>query len=201
VSATAPNLLARDHLGPNDQLSAQEAGTLAALGGRSYDSVLQIGCSVGVLTELAQRCDSLVAIDSSPRAVDLARERLRLVANVEVLQAGFPEEAPVGDWDLVVCSEVLSLLERPALASAVRWLRSQLEGGASVLAVTRRVALTSEFLSGEKAHDLLCEHLSRWHALDARQPDYRLDRFDGPERHRFNGRERRGRLLTRAAAH
>ena len=28
-------------------------------------------------------------------------------------------------------------------------------------------------------HDRLARELARWHALDARQEQYRLDRFDG----------------------
>jgi SAM-dependent methyltransferase len=154
--------------------------TLTALGSRPYRRVLEVGCSIGVFSKLlAARCDSLTAIDFSGRAVDLARERLRLVAGVEVRQASFPEEAPLGDWDLVICSEVLYYLDRSTFGTALDWLRARLQGGTVVLAVSWRGEGTHEPMRGDETHDLLSLALAPWHALDARQPGYRLDRFDG----------------------
>ncbi len=162
---------------------AKYARTLASLGDHRYGRALEVGCSIGVFTELlATHCESLLAIDFSPRAVDLARARLRLVANVEVRQASFPEEAPLEDWDLVVCSEVLYYLDRPAFATALRWLRSQLEGGATVLVVSWRGKGHNEPMNGDEAHEQLCAELRPWHDLDARRSAYRLDRFNGHER-------------------
>jgi SAM-dependent methyltransferase len=158
------------------------AATLAALDGRSYRRALEVGCSIGAFTELlVDRCGALTALDFSARALELARGRLRGFANVEIVEASFPEQAPAGSWDLVVCSEVLYYLDRVALERAVGWLREQLSGGATVLAVDWRGPTKTEPHNGNEVHDLLRERLADWHALEGRQPGYRLDRFDGDD--------------------
>jgi SAM-dependent methyltransferase len=156
------------------------AATLAALPSRSFDRALEVGCSIGVFSGLlAAHCRRLVAIDFSARAVALARERLGAQENVEVVQASFPEQVPGGDWDLIVCSEVLYYLDEPALASALDWLQAQLSSGATVVAVSWRGSGAEEPLLGDEVHDRLARRFASWHALDARHPGYRLDRFDG----------------------
>ena len=134
------------------------AATLAALDGRSYRRALEVGCSIGVFTELlADRCGSLTALDFSARALELARGRLRGRANVAIVEASFPEEAPTGRWDLVVCSEVLYYLDRAALELAVGWLCEQLSTGSTVLAVDWRGATGPSPHDGDEVHDLLRE--------------------------------------------
>jgi SAM-dependent methyltransferase len=156
------------------------ADTLAALGPGRLGRVLEVGCSIGVFTQLlAPRCERLVAIDFAPRALAIARERLAGARGVEVLQASFPEQIPAGRWDAIVCSEVLYYLDARSLRRAVAWLDDQLALGACVVAVSWRGEGVEEPMRGDQAHDLLLAELGRWHALDARRPGYRLDRFDG----------------------
>lgn len=155
------------------------AATLTALPSRRWDRALEVGCSIGVFSGLlAERCERLVAIDFSARAVTLAREHLAEKDNVEVVQASFPEQVPAGDWGLIVCSEVLYYLDEPALASALEWLQAQLRSGATVLVVSWRGSGAEEPLLGDDLHDLLERRFARWHALDARRLGYRLDRFE-----------------------
>lgn len=156
------------------------ARTLAALPARPLGAVLELGCSIGVFTErLASRCERVVAVDFSPRALQLAGARLAKRGNVRLLRGSFPEEAPAGRWDVVVCSEVLYYLDEAALQAAVSWLAGQLRDGACVVVVSWRGVGGSEPLRGDDVHDLLAVELARWHALDDRQSGYRLDRFDG----------------------
>jgi SAM-dependent methyltransferase len=159
------------------------ADTLAAMPAGSLTRVLEVGCSIGVFTELlAPRCAELVAIDFAPRALELAAERLAGVENVELLHATFPEQVPPGEWQAIVCSEVLYYLDEPTLRRAIAWLAEQIEGGASVLAVSWRGEGAEEPMRGDEAHDLLAQELARWHSFDGRRPGYRLDRFDGDGR-------------------
>ena len=156
------------------------AATLAALPKRSLGLCLEVGCSIGVFTgQLAACCAHVVAIDFSPRALDLARQHLRGVPNVELLRASFPEQTPLGCWDVIVCSEVLYYLRQPSLDKAISWIETQLSHGASVLAVSWRGVGRDEPITGDEVHDRLTRELADWHALDARQVRYRLDRFDG----------------------
>jgi SAM-dependent methyltransferase len=156
------------------------AATLAAVGEGPYDRALEVGCSIGIFTAmLAPRCRELVAMDFSARALELARPRLAALGNVELVAGAFPEQAPARDWELIVCSEVLYYLDRPALASALEWLRARLAGGARVVAVSWRGDGASEPLRGDEVHDMLAAELAGEHTRDARKPGYRLDRFDG----------------------
>jgi predicted TPR repeat methyltransferase len=156
------------------------ADTLAALPRRSYASALEVGCSIGVFTRLlAGRCERLTAIDFSARALSLARERLADMENVRLMRASFPEQAPPGPWELVVCSEVLYYLDLTGLERALTWLRAQLLAGSTVLVVSWRGPAKTEPLAGDDVHDLLGFGLARWHACDGRTPGYRIDRFDG----------------------
>jgi SAM-dependent methyltransferase len=159
---------------------AKYVATLDALDAHTFGSALEVGCSIGAFTELlADRCAELTALDFSTRAVGLARKRLSGRTNVRIVEASFPEQAPAGIWDLIVCSEVLYYLDRVALERAAKWLRAQLSAGATVLAVDWRGPTITEPHDGDEVHDLLRERLADWHALEGRQPGYRLDRFDG----------------------
>lgn len=156
------------------------AATLAALPRSTYGLCLEVGCSIGVFTDLlAARCEHVVAIDFSLGALELARAHLGELRNLDLLRADFPEETPPGSWDLIVCSEVLYYLREQALDEAISWLKVQLSYGVSVLAVSWRGTGGDEPLTGDEVHDRLARELADWHALDARQAAYRLDRFDG----------------------
>ncbi len=155
--------------------------TLAALPPTSHGLVLEIGCSIGVFTGLlAARCEHVVAIDFSLRAIQLAHEHLHDTSNVDLLHASFPDETPPGSWDVIVCSEILYYLSPPALREAIGWITAQLSCGASVVAVSWRGVGRDEPLLGDEVHDRLTCELGRWHTLDARRDEYRLDRFEDP---------------------
>ncbi len=159
------------------------AATLAAIGDGPHRRALEVGCSIGVFTELlAPRCEKLVAMDFSARALELARKRVGNTGGVELVHGAFPQQIPEGDWDLLVCSEILYYLDRPTLMKGVRFLHGQLSRGACVVAVSWRGEGATEPLRGDWVHDLLRTQLGRWHTLDGRHPGYRLDRFDGHER-------------------
>jgi SAM-dependent methyltransferase len=157
------------------------ADTLAALGSARFERGLEVGCSIGVFTELlAERCEDLVGIDVSDRALARAQARLSGRPGVRLAQLTFPEEVPDGRFDLVVCSEVLYYLDPPAFELAVGRLRAVLESGATVLAVHWRPPTSSYPLRGDEVHDRLRAELGEWHAFDGRRSRYRLDRFGGP---------------------
>jgi SAM-dependent methyltransferase len=163
----------------SDYERAKYAATLEALPKPSHGLCLEVGCSIGVFTRLlAARCQHVVAIDFSLGAITLARHNLAGVRNVDLLRASFPEEAPPGSWDLIVCSEILYYLQPRALAEAIAWIETQLGYGASMVAVSWRGLGRDEPFTGDEVHDRLARDLGAWHALDARTDEYRLDRFE-----------------------
>ena len=85
----------------------KRAVTLASLPRPRFRRALEVGCSIGVLTsDLAPRCDALLALDVAAAAVALARERTRALPSVRVEQMAVPAQWPQGTFDLVVLSEV-----------------------------------------------------------------------------------------------
>lgn len=109
----------------------KRALTLAALPDRRYGSAFEPGCSIGVLTsDLAGRCDHLLATDVSPAALSAAGARLADVPHVRVEQRALPQGWPPGRFDLVVLSELLYYLGDDDLrAVAARAVASVAPGG------------------------------------------------------------------------
>jgi predicted TPR repeat methyltransferase len=164
----------------SDYEARKYAHTLSSLGGLRFERALEVGCSIGVFTQLlASVAEELVAIDVSEHALARARRRLRDYEHVRCVRVSFPEELPKGSWDLIVCSEVLYYLDESAFVLAVDRLRGFLEGGAMMVAVHWRAPTRSYPLLGDEVHDRLVAMLGAWHALDDRRPQYRLDRFGG----------------------
>ena len=92
--------------------------SLASLPRPRFRRALEVGCSVGVLTsDLAPRCDELLALDVAGAAVALASERTRALPSVRVEQMAVPAQWPEGTFDLVVLSEVGYYLSLDELTS------------------------------------------------------------------------------------
>ena len=160
--------------------SAYEAGkyaaTLAALPRCRYDSALEIGCSIGVLTAaLAPRCGALLATDVAEAA--LAKARARNVANPQVRFARhrFPDPVPGSDFDLVLLSEVLYYLDKPALVTAAAAIRALTVPGAQVMLVHWLGPTPDYPLTGDEAADGFIAALAAQRLVQSRAVDYRID--------------------------
>ena len=106
----------------NYETSAYEAEkyarSLALLPPRRFPRALEVGCSIGVMSEaIARRCDSLLGLDFAPTAIDRARARQIPGAQFEVAEV--PKGWPDGQWDLIVLSEVLYYLSATMLDEAI----------------------------------------------------------------------------------
>jgi predicted TPR repeat methyltransferase len=150
--------------------AAKYEETIAALEGRHFTRGLEIGCSIGVLTEhLAPHCDELVGIDVAEAALERARER---VPGVRFERAEVPEEYPDGHFDLTVCSEVLYYLDPPSLVATLNRITGTL------LAVHWRPPTQNYPFGGDELHDQLVERFGPA-AYSRNTPKYVLDRWDG----------------------
>ena len=155
------------------------ARTVAALEGRRFSRGLEVGCSIGVLTErLAEVCDELVAVDVSERAVATARERLAGLEHVEVECRSLPEETPDGPFELIVCSEVLYYFDAELMARVVDELSARLEPGGSLLAVHWRPQTRTYPLQGDEVHELLRSRPGLQLGFSEQTEHYLLDRFE-----------------------
>jgi 2-polyprenyl-3-methyl-5-hydroxy-6-metoxy-1,4-benzoquinol methylase len=151
--------------------------TLSALGSRRFRMALEVGCSIGVLTNrLAARCDTLTGLDFAPSAVAAARARCARLPGVTIEQAQVPRQWPAGSFDLILFSEVLYFLDKSDLAdTCAHTLRSLLPGGLVLL--VNYTGETDDPLSGDEAALSFIEAAAPTlqPILQRRESHYRLD--------------------------
>jgi SAM-dependent methyltransferase len=153
------------------------ARTLAALPEARYGAALEVGCSIGVLTsELAKRCDRLVAIDAAPTPLIEARRRCGELTNVEFAQMFVPGAWPDGVFDLILLSEVIYYLDAGDVAELAKRVEAALAPRATILLV-HWTGETDYPLSGDHAAELFIQCLGdRVEVVGSDQrPNYRLD--------------------------
>ena len=154
--------------------------TLKVLQGRRFQRALEVGASIGIFSEmLAPYCDELLAVDTSERAVELARERLSGQGNVHVEQRTLPEEMPEGPFDLIVASEILYYLPQETMLLTLQRFEEELAPGCgTLLAVHWRKETRTYPLQGDEVHQLLIENTSLANTKTTVEPEYRLDLFE-----------------------
>jgi SAM-dependent methyltransferase len=154
--------------------------TLAALPERRYRSAFEPGCSIGVLSELlAARCDTLLATDIVPAALQQAAARLRGLPHVRVERRAVPEDWPAQRFDLIVLSELAYYFETPALELLVERAVASLDPGGVVEAVHWR-RQTDYALPGEAAHAVIAAHPGLTPLAHYEDADFLLDVWKGP---------------------
>jgi len=161
----------------------KRALTLAALPGEMYQRALEVGCSIGTLTEdLAGRCRSVLAVDASGAAVRLARHRLEGREGVRVEQRVVPGSWPEGTFDLLVVSEVGYYLAPGELADLWDRVEAALEPGGVLVLCHWRHPIEGWQLDGDTVHALARERL-RWQATALyRERDFVLEILVRPAR-------------------
>ena len=159
---------------------------LAQLGERHYGRALEVGCSIGTFTEMvAPRCDELVAVDISLRAVERARTRLEGLDGVVVERRTLPLDMPPGTFDLIVCSDVMGYWHREVLLAGTSRLVEALRPGGQLVCLHWRGDYG--VIPGEQVHQLLAEHITLPHTVALLREDvgplgagYRLDCWERP---------------------
>lgn len=158
------------------------AATMAALPQETYKNAFEIGCSIGVLSELlARRCDHLLAVDASELPLKAARKRLASYPNVAIRQMAIPAEFPDGTFDLILMSEVGYYLVLNDLIRARQQLVDQLETSGHLLLVHWTPFVPDYPLTGDQVHEQFLEISGDGkpllHLLGQRTDKYRLDLF------------------------
>ncbi len=159
----------------------KRALTLAALPDARVGAALELGCSIGVLTEaLAPRCDRLLAVDVAEVAVRRARARTAGLPGVRVERADVRDGVPAGPWDLVLLSEVGYYLDAAALTALVDRLAAATTPGGTLLTCHWRHPVADYPLPGDTVHHLLADTLAArdegWTRLSTHvEEDFLLD--------------------------
>jgi SAM-dependent methyltransferase len=136
------------------------AVTVAMLPRPRYGSAFEPGCSVGVLTaRLAARCDTLLACDAIPEAVESARARTTGLPGVRVEQRAIPAQWPAPlAVDLVVFSELLYYFGDADLDRVLGLGVSSLRPGGQLLAVHWRHPAPDHPRTGDATHRAIAGH-------------------------------------------
>ena len=163
--------------GSSDYEREKYAATLAALPEACYGSVLEVGCSIGVLThQLASRCERLLAIDAASTPLIAARRRCQADEHVEFARMFVPREWPPGRFDLILLSEVLYYLDAVDLAELAAKVGASLSPRGAVVLV-HWTGETNYPLTGDEAASLFIDHLGDGLEIVRadRRPEYRHD--------------------------
>jgi cyclopropane fatty-acyl-phospholipid synthase-like methyltransferase len=151
--------------------------TLAALPRERYARALEVGCSIGVLTQrLGARCDSVLATDIAEEPLRAARRRCAKLSGVEFACSSAPGQWPQGRFDLILLSEVVYFLGRSDVATLAARVLDSLDEGGDLLLV-HWTGPTDYPLSGDEAAELL---------LKLTCPPLRVVRHEQRERFRLD---------------
>jgi SAM-dependent methyltransferase len=112
------------------------AATVAAIADRRYGSALEVGCSIGVLSQqVAPLCDGFLGLDIAEAPLLEARARCHDLKQARFARMAVPGEWPEGAFDLILLSEVLYFLSLEAIAATAALVRESLRPGGRVLLV------------------------------------------------------------------
>ncbi len=166
----------------SDYEAAKYRETLNILPRQHYSSALEVGCSIGVLTgRLAERCDTLLGLDVSDKALAAARERLKDQPHVRFRKRQIPQETIDGSFDLIVISEVAYYWQRQDLQRAATMLAEHQPPGSHLVLVHLTEPVPDYPLTGDEVHDA-------WLA----RPEWRSVKQFRDKRYRIDVLERRG---------
>ena len=136
---------------------AKYQATLDSLPPRRFESALEVGCSVGVLTRrLADRCTRVLGLDISEAPLAAARARCIDRPGATFARATVPADWPPGRFDLILFSEVLYYLDPPAIRTAARHATASLTPNGLILLVNW-TGETGTPLTGRQAAALFIE--------------------------------------------
>jgi SAM-dependent methyltransferase len=147
--------------------------SLALLPREHYGHAFEPGCSIGVLTELlAPRCDQLLACDVAAAAVDAAARRTARLSHVRVDRLDILRDWPPGEFDLIVCSEVLYYYAGEDLTRVLDQAAAALRPDGNLLAVHWRHPVADYPRSGDEVHLILAGHPGLARLVEHREPDF-----------------------------
>jgi len=162
--------------------------TLAVLLRERYDRVLDVGCSTGALTRgLAERAGTVVGVDASSRALEVARRdtppgvRWMHGRAPEVVERfgdlGSTADPEEGDIDLVVLSEVLYFLTPFEVWLTLAAVLRRLAPGGEVVLVDWRHPTADIPLDGPAVHAQVRAALRRWARVEHAEHDVLVDSY------------------------
>ena len=155
--------------------------TMQALNKKTYKNVFEVGCSIGILSEmLARRAQKLLAVDASEAPLLKAKQRLNNYPNVVIKKMNVPADFINTPADLIVLSEVAYYLNNDDLEILRKKTVQQLEKGGQLLMVHWTPFVHDYPQTGDRVHEYFLELKQKdlKHLLHQKYETYRLDLFE-----------------------
>lgn len=154
----------------------KRAITVASLPRPLFTSALEIGCSIGVLTEeLAGRCARLLAVDIAEQPLVRARARLADQSHVTFRRLDAAHDWPEGSFDLIVMSEVAYYWSRDDLVRVLDRIGSALTADGVLVACHWRHPVDGYPERGDDVHRTIRSHPGLEVLAEHREEDFLLD--------------------------
>ncbi len=154
------------------------ATTIDALPREHYANAFEIGCSIGVLTEkLTAKCDTILAVDVSEKALAQARERCQSLPQVTFEKMSVPQEFPDEKFDLILVSEVGYYLAPEDWQTAMEKLLAHLDESGQIALVHWLPPVHDYPQTGDEVHDSFAEFAAgKMRKLNGQRAEkYRID--------------------------
>jgi len=155
--------------------------SIKVLQGRRYVAGLEVGCSIGVLTQrLAPLCETLFGIDVVAEALGSAAARCAAQNWVSFQRMQVPEEWPAKHFDLIVLSEMLYFLSATDIERCAEHVKTSLLPGGAVLLVNWLGESDDPMTGDAAANHFISATAARLRVTyQTRQTRYRLDLLRG----------------------
>lgn len=151
------------------------ATTLASLPDKGYEHALEIGCSIGIFTEmLSSSCQVVTAMDISQTALAKAAQRLAYLPHIQLIAGAIPADFPNGQFDLIVMSEVGYYLSMEDLLKTRTLIIEHLQPNGILLLVHWTHFVVDYPLTGDEVHECFLQS-SLLLLKGMRTDDYRID--------------------------
>jgi cyclopropane fatty-acyl-phospholipid synthase-like methyltransferase len=151
---------------------------LALLSAATYTRALELGCSIGVMTEKsADRCDESVAVDFSETAAKQAKDRCARHSHVTVTCESILNFVPDGSFDLLVLSEIGYYFEEDVWREVSARLIAHVGTGGTIVAGHWLGVSNDHRLSGDQVHEVLKNNADITVVELVRYPLMRIDRM------------------------
>lgn len=158
--------------------AAKYSVTIASLPRETYENALEIGCSIGVLTQmLAEKCIRLLATDVSEKALNMAAKRCAELDNVSFQLLSFPKELPKGQYDLIMISEVAYYLSYNDWEYAMKILLERILTGGHIVLVHWLPEVHDYPQTGDEVHNSFKRFMKNKmiNISSERRENYRID--------------------------
>jgi SAM-dependent methyltransferase len=159
--------------------------TVAAIADRRYAAALEVGCSIGVLSEnVAPLCDAFLGLDITELPLVEARVRCAAMRQAQFSRMAVPDDWPAGGFDLILLSEVLYFLSPDNIRATAARVRHCLQPGGRVLLVNW-IGESKPPQPGDKAAELFIDAVGYTVERQERTELYRLDLLSHPHGREF----------------